>query len=209
MDFKQQLKVAYDKDALRRDSAEGKRDQWKLDLRQQFVELLKKENKNTILELGSGAGLDAKFFQDNGFEIIATDLSDEMVKMCKKRGLDTKVLDLYRLSTLGKTFDAIFSLNVLLHVPKKDLIKVLQGIHETLNPNGIFFYGVYGGIDEEKIVTDKTKMNLPRLFSFLSDDTLLDTVKELFEVIDFKTVDIGSDKPNFHFQSLFLRKKSS
>ena len=61
MDFKQQLKVAYDKDALRRDSAEGKRDQWKLDLRQQFVELLKKENKNTILELGSGAGLDAKF----------------------------------------------------------------------------------------------------------------------------------------------------
>ena len=132
-----------------------------------------------------------------------------MVKMCKKRGLDTKVLDLYRLSTLGKTFDAIFSLNVLLHVPKKDLIKVLQGIHETLNPNGIFFYGVYGGIDEEKIVTDKTKMNLPRLFSFLSDDTLLDTVKELFEVIDFKTVDIGSDKPNFHFQSLFLRKKSS
>jgi len=34
MDFKQQLKVAYNKDAQRRDSAEGKRDQWKLDIRQ-------------------------------------------------------------------------------------------------------------------------------------------------------------------------------
>lgn len=209
MNFKQQLKTAYDKDALRRDSAEGKRDQWKLDIRQQFVDLLKTEGKKTVLELGSGAGLDAKYFQDNGFDVLATDLSDEMIKMCKKRGLEAQSLDLYELASLGKKFDAIFSLNVLLHVPKNDLINVLQGIYEVLNPNGIFFYGVYGGMDEEKVITDKSKMNLPRLFSFLSDETLLKTVKELFEVVDFRTVDTGSDKPNFHFQSLFLRKKSN
>ena len=209
MDFKQQLKVAYNKDAQRRDSAEGKRDQWKLDVRQQFVNLLKKEGKKTVLELGSGAGLDAKFFQDSGFEVLATDLSDEMTKMCKKRGLDARVLDLYDLAPLGKTFDAIFSLNVLLHVPRKDLDLVLHNIHKSLNNNGVFFYGVYGGTDDEKIITDKTKMNLPRLFSFLSDNTLLEAVKDLFEVIDFKVIDIGSDKPNFHFQSLFLKKQSS
>jgi len=209
MDFKQQLKVAYNKDAQRRDSAEGKRDQWKLDVRQQFVNLLKKEGKKTVLELGSGAGLDAKFFQDSGFEVLATDLSDEMTKMCKKRGLDARVLDLYDLAPLGKTFDAIFSLNVLLHVPRKDLDLVLHNIHKFLNNNGVFFYGVYGGTDDEKIITDKTKMNLPRLFSFLSDNTLLEAVKDLFEVIDFKVIDIGSDKPNFHFQSLFLKKQSS
>jgi cyclopropane fatty-acyl-phospholipid synthase-like methyltransferase len=205
--FKQQLKDAYDTDAKRRDSAEGKRDQWKLDLRENFVNLLKKENKKTILELGSGAGLDAKYFQDNGFDILATDLSGEMINMCKKRGLNAQVIDLYDLSALNRKFDGIYSLNVLLHVPKKDLKVVLNGISNIIKPKGIFFYGVYGGIDIEEVITDKSKMNLPRLFSFLSDKTLLEIIKEKFEVISFEIVDIGSKRPGFHFQSLLLRKK--
>lgn len=207
MDFKQQLKKAYDKDAKRRDAAENKRDQWKLDVRQQFASLLKAENKKTILELGSGAGLDAKYFQDNGFEVLATDLSKEMVKMCRRRGLKAKAIDLYDLSSLGITFDAIYALNVLLHVPQKDLDNVLETIYKTLNKGGVFFYGVYGGIDEKKVTIDKSKMNLPRFFSFLSDKTLLRVVKNRFETIDFQTIGISGDKPNFHFQSLFLRRK--
>lgn len=206
-DFKQELKTAYDADAKRRDDADGKRDQWKLDLRQYFVDLLKKENKKSVLELGAGAGLDSLFFKENGFDILATDLSDEMVKMCQKRGLEATTFDLYDLEKLGRKFDAIFSLNVLLHVPRKDIEKVLEGIYSTLNDNGIFFYGVYGGMNEEKTIIDKNKMGLPRFFSFLSDETLLEIVKSKFEVIKFETIDIGSKTPGFHFQSLFLRKK--
>lgn len=207
-DFKQQLKAAYDKDAHRRDSAEGKREQWKLDVREQFVKFLKKSKKKTILELGSGAGIDAKYFQDKGFFVLATDLSDEMVKMCKKRGLDAKVNDLYNLRSLGSRFDAIFSLNVLLHVPRTDLEQVLKGIHDSLNENGVFYYGVYGGRDEEKIITKKSQMGLPRLFSFLSDETIQKVIGDLFEIIEFKTIDVGSDKPYFHFQSLLLRRNN-
>jgi len=207
MDFKGQLIKAYDKDAKRRDSAEEKRDQWKLDIREKFAKLLKNEGKKTILELGSGAGLDAKFFQDKGFDVLATDLSSEMIKMCRKRGLDAKVVDLYDLSSLKKKYDGVFSMNVLLHVPSKDLEEILNNITGTLNKEGIFFYGVYGGYDKEETFTDKSKMGLPRFFSFLSDESLKRVVKDNFEIIDFQSIDIGSDKPNFHFQSLFLRKK--
>ncbi len=206
-DFKKQLKIAYDKDAQRRDSAEGKRDQWKLDVRQQFIDLLNRESKKTILELGSGAGLDAKFFQENGFDVLATDLSNEMVKMAKVRGLKAKVVDLYNLSKLGKTFDAIFSLNVLLHVPRKDLGHVLENICNALNKDGVFFYGVYGGKDEEVVFTDKSKMNLPRFFSFLTDKTLLQAVSERFISLDYQKIDIKGSQPGLHFQALFLRKK--
>ena len=205
--FKQELKTAYNTDAKRRDDAEGKRDKWKLDLRQYFVDLLKKENKKTVLELGAGAGLDSQFFKENGFEVLATDLSDEMIKMCQKRGLEASTFDLYDLESLIKKFDAIFSLNVLLHVPRKDIEKVLTGIYNTLNDNGIFFYGVYGGIEEEKTIIDKSKMGLPRFFSFLSDKTILQVVKDKFEVIKFETVDVQGKQKGFHFQSLFLRKK--
>lgn len=206
-DFKQELKTAYNADAKRRDDADGKRDQWKLDLRQYFVDLLKKENKKNVLELGAGAGLDSLFFKENGFEVLATDLSDEMVKMCQKRGVEATTLDLYDLEKLGRKFDAIFSLNVLLHVPRKDIETVLDEIHSTLNENGIFFFGVYGGIEEEKTIIDKSKMGLPRFFSFLSDKTILEIVKDKFEVIKFVTIDVQGKQEGFHFQSLFLRKK--
>jgi cyclopropane fatty-acyl-phospholipid synthase-like methyltransferase len=204
--FKDELKIAYEADAKRRDDAEGKRDQWKLDLRQYFVDLLKKENKKTVLELGAGAGLDSVYFRQNGFDVLATDMSEEMIEMCKKRGLKAKTIDLYEIEKLKSKFDAIFSLNVLLHVPKKDIESVLQSIWKSLDSNGIFFYGVYGGVDEEKIITDKSKMGLPRFFSSLSDETLLELVRNRFEVIKFETIDIPSKTPGFHFQSLFLRK---
>ena len=206
-DFKQELKTAYNADAQRRDDSEGKRDQWKLDLRQYFVDLLKKENKKTVLELGAGSGLDSLFFKENGFEVLATDLSDEMIKMCQKRGVEATALDLYDLGKLERKFDAIFSLNVLLHVPRKDIEKVLDEIHNTLNENGIFFFGVYGGIEEEKTIIDKSKMGLPRFFSFLSDETIQEIAKDKFEVIKFETIDVQGKQAGFHFQSLFLRKK--
>ena len=195
IDFKQELKTAYNEDAKRRDEAEGERDIWKLDLRQYFVNLLKKENKKTVLELGAGAGLDSQYFKQNGFEVLATDLSDEMIKMCQKRGLEATTFDLYDLEKLENNFDAIFSLNV------------LERIYNTLNENGIFFYGVYGGIEEEKTIIDKSKMGLPRFFSFLSDETILEVVKDKFEVIKFETIDVEGRQEGFHFQSLFLKKK--
>ncbi len=208
-DFKQELKNAYNADAKRRDSNADTRDQWKLDLRDEFVKLLKDEGKHTLLELGAGAGIDSKFFLDNKLEVLATDLSDEMVKMCQKRGLNAQVLDLYDIDTLATKYDAIFGLNVLLHVPIKDLPTVLRKIANQLNDNGVFYYGVYGGVDEEKTITDETKMNMPRFFSFLSDEKLLDMARESFDIIKFdtNTFNIRSKTPGFHSQSLFLRKK--
>lgn len=203
---KQQLKVAYNADAQRRKDNENNRDTWKLQCRDYFASLLTAQNFNSILELGAGVGLDAKYFQDLGFDVLATDLSEEMVAGCKERGLNAKVIDLYELESLGRLFDGIYSMNVLLHTPRKDLKTVLKSISSVLNHKGIFFYGVYGGIDEEKTVTDNTKMGLPRFFSFLSDTALQEIVGEWFNVIKFDTIDIGSDKPNFHFQALYLQK---
>ncbi len=160
-----------------------------------------------MLELGAGVGTDSKYFEENSLSVLATDLSEEMVNRCLEKGLRARVIDLYEISNLRETFDGVFSMNVLLHVPRKDLDAVLRNIHDTLNPQGLFFFGVYGGTDEEKTFTDNSKMGLPRLFSFLSDKTICEVVTKWFEIIKFETIDIGSDKPNFHFQSLLLRKK--
>ena len=207
MELKDQLKIAYNADAQRRDDNESTREAWKLSLRKQFANLVKSESIRIVLELGAGVGIDSAYFQSRGLDVLATDLSSEMVERCRKRGLNAKEIDLYDLAALGASFDAVYSLNVLLHVPRNDLEQVLGVIHDTLNPNGIFFYGVYGGVDEEKVTTDAKKMNLPRFFSRITDDALLKVVAPKFDVIKFETIDIGSDQPGFHFQALFLRKR--
>jgi cyclopropane fatty-acyl-phospholipid synthase-like methyltransferase len=205
--FKDGLRAAYDADATRRTNNAKKRSKWKLDARQQFADLLKHEDKKSILEIGAGAGLDAKFFQEEGLEVLATDLSPNMVAECRKIGLVAQVADIYDLKKLDRQFDAIYSLNVLLHVPPEDLDEVLSAIHGRLNINGVFFYGVYGGKNKEETRTDPTRMNMPRYFSFLDDDTLVSRTSVLFNVVKSDTIDIGDEQAGLHFQSLLLRKK--
>ncbi len=207
MDFKDQLRLAYDSDAERRMSNEENRESWKLDIRNSFTELLKTEEKTTVLELGAGVGTDSQFFQENGFDVLAVDLSEKMVEKCKEKGINSTVLDIYDLPSLGTKFDAIYSLNVLLHIPKAEISSILTIISDSLESTGLFFYGVYGGEDIEKIIDDKSKMGLPRFFSFFSDEALLNLINDRFEIVSFKAIDIGSKDPNFHFQALTLRKR--
>jgi cyclopropane fatty-acyl-phospholipid synthase-like methyltransferase len=206
-DFKTQLVAAYDADAKRRVGNEKARDDWKLAARKEFADLAKAEGKKSVLEIGAGVGIDADYFKAQGFDVLATDLSPKMVEACKERGLKAQVLDIYGLKGLKKRFDAIYSLNVLLHVPKEDLPAVLEGIYNSLTPSGIFFYGVYGGVDKGEVHTDPKKMNLPRFFSFLSDEALLRAAASKFEVVSSKTIDIGYAQKGLHFQSLLLRKQ--
>jgi len=207
VDFKTQLKIAYDKDAKRRDNEQSRGGEWKNEIRAELVRILNSENKKTILELGAGAGHDSKFFKSHGFDVLATDLSPEMVKLNQKRGTKAQVLDLYDLNCLTQKFDAIYSMNVLLHVPKNDLHLVLSKIHDRLSEGGIFFYGVNGrGQDTEETRTDGSKMNLPRFFSYLSDKSLFEFIGPYFEIIKLHNIDRNLDQ-NFHFQGLFLRRK--
>jgi cyclopropane fatty-acyl-phospholipid synthase-like methyltransferase len=204
--IKDQLRKAYDKDAERRSGTKKTREDWKLKIRQQFIDLLKAENKASVLELGAGTGFYSLFFKENGFKVLATDLSQGMVNKCKELGLEAQILDLYDVSTLTDNFDSIFSMSVLMHVPKQDLPVVLKNLASKLNSGGVLFIGLYGGVDTVEIKVDKDKVDLPRYMSFLSDETLLEVVKDIFTVISFEAIDIQAKTPGFHYQSLFLRK---
>lgn len=207
LDFKIQLKTAYNADAQRRKDNENNRESWKLRCRESFTELLKANNFNTVLELGSGVGLDATYFKSLGFDVLATDLSEDMISSCKEKGLNAEIIDMYELGKLGRVFDGIYSMNVLLHTPRNDLKLVLTSIENALSSKGLFFYGVYGGKDIEKVITDNKKIGLPRFFSFLSDATLQELVSDTFDILKFEAIETGGEEPWFHFQAMYLQKK--
>ena len=203
--IKDNLKRYYNQEAEARDSS-AKAD-WKVKVRQNFCDLLKARNKNTLLELGAGAGYDSRYFMDCGFNVVAVDLSNEMVKRCVEKGIEAYELDFYSLSSLNKKFDCIWAMNTLLHVPKADLPSVLGGIKAVLSENGLFYMGVYGGVDSESEYVRAEVSDAPRFFSYYSEENLKVILAKYFRIISFKQFEISRGIETHIFQSVIMENK--
>ena len=115
-------------------------------------------------------------------------------------------MDFKNLAFPAESFDAIYALNCLLHVPKKDLPAVLKTLKKLLKPSGLFFMTFYGGPVTEGIWEDDYHQP-KRFFSTYTDDQLVTTVTRIFELVTFKSVapPAGSDS-DLHSQRLMVRK---
>ncbi|MBU3144490.1 bifunctional 2-polyprenyl-6-hydroxyphenol methylase/3-demethylubiquinol 3-O-methyltransferase UbiG [Clostridium sp. CF012] len=198
---KEILKQSYNNHAHEREKKQLQ--EWKVKPRASFQKLLFNEGKSNLLDIGAGSGKDSKFFMNNNVDVIAVDLSGEMIKLCREKGIESYELDFYNLHQIGKKVDAVWSMNSLLHVEKSNLRLVLQEISSVLNPLGLFYMGVYGGEDSEGIWPDDI-YTPHRFFSSYTDISIKEVVSNYFELISFERIETGGKR---HFQSIIMRKK--
>jgi SAM-dependent methyltransferase len=195
------LKKYYNQEAELRNLSE--KQDWKKHQRNKFYNYIKSENKISLLEIGAGTGSDSRYFMDCGLSVVAIDISSEMVKLCKEKNIEAYELDFYNISNLNKKFDCIWSMNSLLHVPKADLPQVLKEINLALDEKGLFYIGVYGGVDtESEFINEVT--DAPRFFSYYSEGRIKEVLSDFFDIIDFEQIDVGR---NIDFQAVIMRKK--
>ncbi len=181
-------------------------EEWKQRERESFLERVRADGGTRLLEVGAGTGLHGKWFADAGLEVLCTDASAAMVEACRAKGLDALQMDFLSLDPAG-TFDAVFAMNCLLHVPPDDLHAALCAIHDVLVPGGWFFLGQYGGFERASTWAEDV-YEPKRFFSYLSDDALLGAVARVFDVVEFHTVDVDGLEPGAHFQAFTLRRAS-
>ncbi len=198
------LREAYDRGAVEREAAGGQKSDWKIAERDAFRARLEAEGSRTLLEIGAGTGQDSAFFRDNGLSVVATDLSPEMVAICREKGLDARVMDFLHLDFAPASFDAVYALNCLLHVPNADMPAVLSAIRGVLRPRGLFWIGVYGGVEREGPL-ENDKHVPPRFFALRTDDQIRRCVRSYFEIVDFHVVRL--EPRSWDFQSLTLRNR--
>ena len=184
MQIKNNLVTAYQRYALEREQAETQ--PWKMDLREEFAQTMKAQNLQTLLEIGAGHGRDSLYFQQNGFDVTCTDLTPQMVALCLAKGLNAKEMDFSHLEFADASFDAVWALNCLLHVKKEDLPSVLHEVRRVLRPEGLFFMGVYGGVDSEG-VWENDHYEPKRYFSFFTDEALKKVLQEKFTILSFQS----------------------
>lgn len=135
--------------------------------------------------------------------VVCTDLSPENVRLCRAKGLIAYVMDFMGLDFPESSFDAVFARNCLLHVPKQDLPQVLSAIRGVLIPKGLFYLGLYGGMEHEGIWPED-EYEPKRFFCFHTDDQIRKISTAFFDLLRFKRIAFEGEK-DFHFQSLVLR----
>lgn len=204
---KENIKKFFNDEAETRNGKSVKQE-WKVNARKSFLEIIKKDNKKTLLEIGAGAGYDSLFFMNNGLNVIAIDISAEMVKKCKDKNIEAYELDFYDLSSLNRKFDCIYSLNTFLYVPKKDLPKVIEKINSILNTDGLFYIGLYGGNDTVTEMVFGDVSDVPLFLAFHSEHYLKSILRNTFEVISFEHISIDNRIDFDTFYSIVLRKAS-
>ncbi|WP_421378656.1 class I SAM-dependent methyltransferase [Bacillus salacetis] len=181
-DLKLNFSKSYDSQSEIRNEKEAP--EWKEAERETFLNWLTEENKETLLDLGAGPGKDSLYFKKNGIQPLAVDISARMVAFCKEKGIPSKVMSFDELDFGGKKFDAVWAMNSLLHVPKKDLEEVLEKIDTVLNKNGLFYIGLYGGEDSEGI-WEEDIYEPKRFFSFHSSAAIQKLVSRFFTIENF------------------------
>jgi len=135
------LKSTYNKIAEDWDNDHTHDEWWKLGL-EKFVALLKPGS--SVLDVGCGSGVKSEILAKKGMTVTGIDFSEKMLEIAKRRAPngDFQLVDLYDLSAFNKKFDGIFAQAVLLHIPKKDIEKVIHSLKEKLNPGGYFYVAV-------------------------------------------------------------------
>jgi SAM-dependent methyltransferase len=179
---------------------------WESAERDTFLEVLRRERVTSLLELGAATGSDAAFFKANGLEVVCVDLSPQMVERCRARGLVAHVMDVADLRLPPDSFDAVYAMNCLVHVPKSQLRGVLEGISRVIKPGGLCYLGLYGGRQFEG-VWDDDYFDPKRFFCHHLDEDLCSQVGEFFRLESFRRIAHGWN--GLHFQSLILRRPSA
>ncbi|MGH2759418.1 MAG: class I SAM-dependent methyltransferase [Actinomycetota bacterium] len=196
------MRDAYAGDADMRDGFV--KQQWKLDERDAFLARL--ELASRLLEVGAGTGDDSLFFSRHGLDVVATDLTSQFVDRCREKGLEAHVADVLDLPFDDGSFDAVWTVNCLLHVPTADMPAAMVEMSRVMRAGGLCYLGVHAGRGPTEGIWDEDGHDPPRFFSFRSDDELTSLARGSFDVVDFHSLVVGDD--GWRFQSMTLRKPS-
>ncbi|MBU1111915.1 MAG: class I SAM-dependent methyltransferase [archaeon] len=199
-DYKERTIESYNKNV--KILSEKFKDLLNLKQRYEFPRFMGMLPGNKILDLGCGAGDHAYYFSKQGLDVTCIDLSKKMVELCKDKGLDARVMDIERLDFKDDTFDGIWAVTSLLHVPKKKLKKVIKKLHAILKPKGILYVSVKEG-EGEKMLDDKLGKGSERFFSFWKEEELIGQFKDYFKVVEKKITPLNGT----NFLEVFFKKK--
>jgi SAM-dependent methyltransferase len=158
--------------------------------------------RGAMLELACGTGTHAVEFAELGYDVTATDYSEDMLRIagpkCGRAGrrIELQRLDMRELGSLGRTFPAIACLfDSIGYVRTNEAVaQVLAGVRKALAPGGVFVFEFWHApaMLREHDPTRVRRMRLGEGELLRISETSLDTARQLAEV-RYELVDLRPD----------------
>lgn len=138
-----------------------------------------------VLEIGCGDGRDAKEILKYTDDYVGIDISKEMVKIAKRHvpNANLKVIDVLEYE-FPKELDLVISFASLYHLKKEELKVVIDKVHDSLKPGGVF----YLSLKHEPNYSNTIKEDIygTRLFYFYNPEIIMELAEDRFEVVESK-----------------------
>jgi cyclopropane fatty-acyl-phospholipid synthase-like methyltransferase len=119
----------------------------------------------TVLELGTGSGVDAKAMLNAGFRVDATDGSGELAREAEKLLKQPVRQMLFNELDANQAYDGVYACASLLHAARADLPDIISRIHQSLKVGGYVWASFKGGQHEGLD-------GLGRYYNYLSESEL-------------------------------------
>jgi ubiquinone/menaquinone biosynthesis C-methylase UbiE len=103
-----------------------------------------------VLDLGSGSGRDLKYFSSKNYCTIGVDSSFNLSSLAHQATKQPIILaDMQMIPFRSETFDLVWSIGSLLHIPKKNIANTLLEVKRVLRKGGRLITSVKEGKDEQ------------------------------------------------------------
>jgi tellurite methyltransferase len=161
-------------------------------------------NNKEALDLGCGAGRDARYLLDHGFHVTAVDIAPEAAEYINKLepSENIKFVNSGFIDFDYQQYDLVNARYTLPFNSAADIPQVINKIIGSLNPNGIFVGQLFGPNDEWN--TPDHKMN----FHTIDDVRRLFSTVEIIELTELEKEDNLADgtMKHWHVYDIIVRK---
>ena len=160
---------------------------------------------NKILDVGCGAGRDAKYFIQHGYDVTGVDLCPELLKIAREKAPKARFeeADLSDLAFPSKEFDGIWSCASFLHIPKYDANLAIQGFLRVLKPQGILYISTKEGKGEKLVEATKYGSDKKRLEIYYSQSEL----EPILSILGFDILESIVGQKGDNWLSILARKQ--
>lgn len=114
-----------------------------------------------VLDLGCGSGRDSLYLEENGCYVTLLDGSEQMCRLAEIH-TDKEVLHMtFEEMDFDEVFDGIWACASLLHVPERDMDRIMGKVVQALVPEGVLYlsfrYGETEGFRSHRFFHDYTE----------------------------------------------------
>lgn len=155
-----------------------------------------------ILDAGCGSGRDTLYFLNQGYRVLAFDISEKMVEAATKlTGIQVDKISFLDID-YNNMFDAVWACASLLHLNREELVVAFNKLYDSLKKNGIMYCSFK--------LRSSDYISGERQFTCFTEESFKNLIDEidLFDIIEiYSTHDSRESRCNELWLNCILKKK--